>query len=287
MTPLRILILGASGMLGNSLYRYFRDSTNHTVIGASRNAIVAPSMGQTSNATLVSGVDVENIDALIQVLNKYRPDIVINCVGIIKQRDDADHPLTALPINALLPHRLSQLCDLLRSRLIHISTDCVFSGKKGLYAEEDIPDAYDLYGRSKLLGEVDAPHAITIRTSLIGHELHSKRSLVDWFLSQSGTVLGYRKAIFSGFPTVEIARIIDQYILPNPSLTGLTQISAEPIDKYTLLSLIKEIYSKNIEIQSDDKVAIDRSLDSSRFRKLTGYQPPCWRELISAMRDFH
>ena len=282
----KILILGTAGMLGNTLYRYFRDITAHNIVGASRNPICAPAMHQTANAVLVSGIDVENIDSLIQLLNKHRPDIVINCVGIIKQRDDADDPLTTLPINALLPHRLSQLCGLLGARLIHISTDCVFSGKKGMYAENDQPDANDLYGRSKLLGEVEASHAVTIRTSLIGHELHSNKSLLNWFLSQTGRVLGYRRAIFSGFPTFEIARIIDQYILPTPSLHGLTQVSADPIDKFTLLNLIKDVYGKAIEIQPDDQISIDRSLDSSRFRNLTGYMPPSWSELITAMHRF-
>jgi dTDP-4-dehydrorhamnose reductase len=287
MTVNKILILGAAGMLGNTLYRYFRDKTPHMVIGASRNKIVSENMRHAENAILISGIDVENIDALTQLLNKYRPDMVINCVGIIKQRDDADDPLTVLPINALLPHRLYQLCGLLGARLIHFSTDCVFSGKKGMYTEDDIPDAYDLYGRSKLLGEVSATNAITIRTSLIGHELDSNKSLVNWFLSQSETVLGYHRAIFSGLPTVEIARIIDQYIISDLSLSGLVQLSAQPIDKYTLLSLIKATYGKTIEIQPDDKVVIDRSLDSTSFKKQTGYQPPSWEELISSMYDFH
>lgn len=283
----KILILGTAGMLGNTLYRYFRDVTAHDVVGASRNPICSPAMHQTANAALVSGIDVENIDSLIHLLNKHRPDIVINCVGIIKQRDDVDDPLTTLPINALLPHRLSQLCSLCGARLIHISTDCVFSGKKGMYAENDKPDADDLYGRSKLLGEVEASHVVTLRTSLIGHELHSNKSLLNWFLSQTGKVLGYRRAIFSGLPTFEIARIIDQYILPTPSLLyGLTQVSADPIDKFSLLSIINNVYGKAIEIQPDDRISIDRSLDSSRFRKLTGYNPPNWKDLITAMHGF-
>jgi dTDP-4-dehydrorhamnose reductase len=282
----KILILGTAGMLGNTLYRYFRDVTGHDVVGASRNPIYAPTMHQTANAALVSGIDVENIDSLVQLLNKYRPGTVINCVGMIKQRDDADDPLTTLPINALLPHRLSQLCGLLGARLIHISTDCVFSGKKGMYAENDKPDADDLYGRSKLLGEVEASHVVTLRTSLIGHELHSNKSLLNWFLSQTGKVLGYRRAIFSGLPTFEIARIIDQYVLTSPSLYGLTQVSADPIDKFSLLSIINHVYGKAIEIQPDDKISIDRSLDSSRFRKLTGYNPPSWNDLIAAMHEF-
>lgn len=282
----KILILGTAGMLGNTLYRYFRDITSHNIVGASRTPISSPAMHQTASAVLVSDIDVENIDSLTRLLYNHRPDIVINCVGIIKQRDNAVDPMTTLPINALLPHRLSQLCGLLGARLIHISTDCVFSGKKGMYAEDDPPDADDLYGRSKLLGEVDAPHAVTIRTSLIGHELGSNKSLLNWFLSQTGKVLGYRRAIFSGFPTFEISRIIDQYILPAPSLHGLTQISADPIDKFTLLNLIKDAYGKTIEIQPDDQFVIDRSLDSSRFRSLTGYKSPSWSDLITAMHKF-
>lgn len=282
----KILILGAAGMLGSTLFRYFRDATAHDIIGTSRNQIRASTMHQTYNAVLISGIDVENTDTIIQMLNMHRPNIVINCVGIIKQHDAADDPLTTLPINALLPHRLSQLCGLLGSRLIHISTDCVFSGKKGMYTEKDIPDAVDLYGRSKLLGEVEAPHVVTLRTSLIGHELHSNNSLLNWFLSQTGKVLGYRRAIFSGFPTLEIARIIDQYIFPTPSLYGLTHVSADPIDKFTLLGLIKNSYGKSIEIQPDDRIEIDRSLNSSSFRKLTGYKPPSWNELVTAMHGF-
>lgn len=282
----KILILGAGGMLGNTLYRYFRDRTSHVVVGASRNAIVAANMHETENAHLIRGVDVENIDGLMQVLNKHRPDIVINCVGIIKQRQDADDSLTVLPINVMLPHRLSQLCGLLKARLIHFSTDCVFSGAKGMYSEEDMADAEDLYGRSKLLGEVKDSHAITIRTSLIGHELLGHKSLLNWFLAQEGQVRGYQRAIFSGFPVVEIGRIIDQYIIPNPAISGVHHVSAEPIDKFTLLNLVADIYGKTIEIKPDDKLAIDRSLDSSRFRKLTGYEPPVWKDLIAAMHAF-
>jgi dTDP-4-dehydrorhamnose reductase len=283
----KILILGVSGMLGNTLYRYFRDKTEKFVIGASRNSISAPSMYQTEHAILESGFDVDNTDALLELFNKHRPNIVVNCIGIIKQMSVADDPLVAIPINAELPHRISKLCKLINARLIHISTDCVFSGKKGMYTEEDVPDATDLYGRSKSLGEViDDLHAITLRTSLIGHELNSARSLVNWFLSCQDRVQGYRRAIFSGFPTVEIARIIDEYIIPNPSLHGLMQISAEPIDKYTLLNLIKVVYDKSIEIQEDNKVMIDRSLDSTRFKLITGYQPPHWKKLIQSMQDF-
>jgi dTDP-4-dehydrorhamnose reductase len=167
-----------------------------------------------------------------------------------------------------------------------MSTDCVYPGDQGMYVESDPSDAKDLYGRSKFLGEVDYPNALTLRTSIIGHELDGCRSLVGWFLSQSGIITGYTKAIFSGLPTVEIARIIRDFILPNPSLRGLYHVSADPINKYDLLCLVAKTYGKDIDIRMDDKFVIDRSLDSSRFRKATGYLPKPWTELVASMKDF-
>ncbi|NTU50097.1 MAG: SDR family oxidoreductase, partial [Desulfobulbaceae bacterium] len=186
----------------------------------------------------------------------------------------------------IFPHRLSKLCALVGARLIHISTDCVFSGKKGMYSEEDFPDANDLYGRTKLLGEVDYPNALTLRTSMIGHEITGSKSLISWFLAQKGPVKGYRRAVFSGLPTVEIARVILDFVLPNAELHGVYHLSAAPIDKYDLLSRVAMVYGKSIEIVPDDSVQINRSLDSSRFRAVTGFNPKSWDEMIIAMRDF-
>jgi dTDP-4-dehydrorhamnose reductase len=175
-------------------------------------------------------------------------------------------------------------CANIDARLIHISTDCVFNGRKGLYKETDLSDAEDLYGKSKFIGELhDLPHAVTLRTSIIGHELNSNDSLVDWFLSQTGTVKGYKKAIFSGLPTVELARVIKDFVMPRTDLQGSYHVSADPIDKYTLLNLIANIYGKEIEIIADEKVHIDRSLNSDKFRQATGYQPPSWPILIEKM----
>jgi len=220
------------------------------------------------------------------VFDEALPDVVVNCVGVVKQLAAADDALISIPLNSLLPHRLAHLCAETGSRLIHFSTDCVFSGKKGSYLESDVPDATDLYGRSKLLGEVDYPHAITLRTSLIGHELHGARSLLSWFLAQEGSVKGFTKAIFSGLPTVEIARVIEEYLLPHPDLHGVYQLSVDPISKHDLLSIVKDVYGKQIEIIPDDSLVIDRSLDSNRFREATGFVPKPWSELVQAMYDF-
>lgn len=283
---MRVLVLGASGMLGNAVYRYLaRDTTLH-VFGSTRSSMALKHFAGALGKNLLTGADVENPDALVRLFSQARPDVVINCIGLVKQLGEADNPLAALPINALLPHRIARLCELSKARFIHISTDCVFSGSKGSYKESDLPDAQDLYGRSKLLGEVDYPHAITLRTSIIGHELDSAHGLVGWFLSQEGSVKGFTKAIFSGLPTVELARVIRDFVLPHPELHGVYHVSSDPISKCSLLDLVNREYQKNLRIAPDDKLQIDRSLDSERFKAATGYSAPHWPQLVAQMRVF-
>lgn len=283
---MRALVLGASGMLGNAVFRVFAEASDTEVVGTARSQSAMAQLPKAPNAQLIYGVDVGDADGLAKVLGNVRPDLVVNCIGLVKQLSDAKDPLQAIPINSLLPHRLARLCDLVQARLIHVSTDCVFSGARGNYSEDDLPDANDLYGRSKLLGEVDYPHAVTLRTSIIGHELQGAHSLLGWFLAQQGSVRGFAKAIFSGLPTVELARVMRDIVAPRPELRGLYHVAAEPIAKYDLLQLIAEQYQKSIEIVRDEQLAIDRSLSATRFNEATGYTPPPWPELIRRMRDF-
>lgn len=273
-------------MLGNATFRLFAESDGFDVMGTVRGERSKKFFPESLQSGLISGVDVENIDNLMRIFGGTRPDVVINCIGLVKQLVEADDPLAAIPINSLLPHRMARLCAVAGARFIHLSTDCVFSGSKGMYTEANFSDAKDLYGRSKFLGEVDYPNAVTLRTSIIGHELEGARSLVGWFLSQNGSVKGFRKAIFSGLPTVEIARLIRDYVIPNPHLHGLHHVSADPISKYDLLKLVADVYGKDIDIKADDSLVIDRSLDSSRFRSITGFQPKPWDELVKSMKDF-
>ncbi|WP_300648439.1 SDR family oxidoreductase [Hydrogenophaga sp.] len=282
-----VLVLGASGMLGNAMLRSLAQSDEYEAWGTARSNGVLKNFDAVLAKRIITGIDVENIDSLAALLADVRPSVVINCIGLVKQLAQADDPLSALPINALLPHRLARLCSLVGSRFVHISTDCVFNGKKGDYRESDPSDAEDLYGRSKYLGEVAYPHAITLRTSIIGHELSSAHGLVGWFLAQEGTVKGYRKAIFSGLPTVELSRVVRDVVMPNPELSGLYHVAAQPIAKYDLLKLVRDAYGKTIDIEPDDRVAIDRSLNAERFREATGYVAAPWPELIARMRDFH
>lgn len=282
----RVLVLGVSGMLGNAVLRVFAQGDDYSVVGSARSAGVLRLLPPELREHVICGVDVESTDNLMLLFTLARPDVVVNCIGLVKQLAEADDPLAAIPINALLPHRLARLCDVAGARLIHMSTDCVFAGTRGMYREQDVSDAQDLYGRSKYLGEVDYPHAVTLRTSIIGHELNSAHGLVGWFLAQQAPVKGYGRAIFSGLPTVELARVMRDFVVPNADLQGIYHVSAEPINKFELLQLVAQVYGKDTTVTRDDTLVIDRSLDSSRFREITGYQPAAWPELVRRMHAF-
>jgi len=282
---MKILVLGASGMLGNAMLRVMSTQEAWSVFGTVRGA--DPALHAAApRAVLIPGVHADQPDSLLAAFAQARPDVVINCVGLVKQLSNAADPLVAVPINTLLPHRLARMCEVAGARLVHVSTDCVFSGKQGNYTELDQADAQDVYGRSKLLGEVDYPHAVTLRTSIIGHELRSAHGLIDWFLSQQAPVRGYTEAVFSGLPTFELARVVRDFVIPHASLRGVYHVAAEPISKHDLLQIVNREYGKNLKIEPDDQVKINRSLDASRFREATGYVAPAWADLIAQMREF-
>lgn len=288
MIKKKILVIGATGMLGNAQMTELSKYKNFDVFGTVRYFEEAKKYLPAKLLKKIQpNVEVENIDSLIKVFDWVKPDVVINCVGLIKQSKNASDIALDISMNSLFPYRLAHLCAIAGSRLIHISTDCVFSGKKGLYRESDLADAEDIYGRTKYLGEVALPNCLTIRTSIIGHGLENHISLIDWFLSQKGQIKGYTKVIYSGFPTVEIARIIAEYIIPNENLFGLYHVSAEPIAKYDLLNLVAKIYHKKIIIKPFDQFILDRSLDSTKFRKITSYQPPSWERLVKKMYSYY
>ncbi len=283
---MKVLVLGASGMIGSTVLRVLSEKADWQVFGSLRNADFKRFFSPAIAANLIAGIDVESQDGLIDLLGKVQPDVVVNCIGITKHKPAAEDALVSIPINALLPHRLAAMCKLLSARLIHVSSDCVFSGEKGNYLEEDFTDARDLYGQSKAMGEVRYANSITLRTSTIGHELDSQYGLLDWFLAQEGRCNGYTRAIFSGLPTVVFAQIIRDVVIPRPELSGLYHVGAKPIAKLDLLKLIADVYKKQIEIVADDKLAIDRSLNPGRFNSATGYSAPEWPELIKLMHSY-
>jgi dTDP-4-dehydrorhamnose reductase len=280
---MRILILGGDGMLGQQLYRHF--SRAHEVRVTLRQDLAAyhqvcPLFNE-RNA--YAGIDVRSFERLVEVISDFRPDTVLNAVGIVKQRSTSKESIPSIEINALLPHRLAVLCSAIGARLVHYSTDCVFSGNKGNYLETAPSDAEDLYGKSKFLGEVRESNCVTLRSSIIGRELSRKTSLFEWFLSQSGTVKGFTRAIYTGFTTLEMSRITEMLLLTYPDAHGVYQVSSEPINKYELLLLFREKLNKEIEIVPDESFVCDRSLDSARFRSEFHYTPPTWSTMIEEL----
>lgn len=283
---IRVLILGASGTIGNTILRVFSESPEFNVYGTARCQQTGSHFAPDIANKLIHNIDAQNFDTVMHVFAKHKPDFVINCVGLVKQIAYSNDPTLVMPVNAIFPHQLAKVCELNGSKLIHFSTDCVFSGIKGNYIETDPMDVSDLYGMSKFIGEVTYPHALTLRTSFIGHELTTNHELVEWFLSQEGTVKGFRKAIYSGLPTVVLARLVRDIVLKYPGLSGLYHVASEPINKFDLLKLIANIYKKDIQIIPDDSVVIDRSLNSQRLKNLIGHTIPSWPELIKQMHSY-
>jgi dTDP-4-dehydrorhamnose reductase len=280
---MKLLILGGSGMLGHRLWINLRKE-HETWVTVRGNGSEIPEAQEFPRHYIRPMVDALNFDQIIRAMASIQPDLVINCIGLIKQQGHlARDPLFSISLNAMLPHRISMTCRTAKIRMIHISTDCVFSGQKGNYLESDPSDAEDLYGRTKFLGEVAYPHCVTLRSSIIGRELKNHLGLIDWFLDQTGAIHGYQRAIYSGFTTDEFSRIILDYVIPNPDLSGVYHVSSTPISKYDLLQLAKQAYKKDIEILPDEEFYCDRSLDSTLFRESTGYQPPSWKKMIEEM----
>jgi len=282
---MKLLVLGATGLIGNAVFQTLNQCKDFKITGTVRTRDQKIVFDRSNPDQLIDGVDATNESALKEVFESVKPDQIINCIGYTKHQPANSIAYKAL--NSLLPHRLMDLCNQFNSRLIHISTDCVFSGEKGNYRESDIPDAEDDYGISKIFGEVSNGNSITLRASTIGHELFTNHGLLNWFLAQHGSCEGYRNAIFSGLPTVVFAEIIRDLVIPDSQLRGLYHVSASPINKYDLLTLIAEIYQKKIQIKVNDEIKIDRSLNHHKFSKRTGFKPMPWENLIHYMHSNH
>lgn len=280
---MKVLIFGGTGMLGHKLVQVL--GQRFEVFATIRATFAeVERYGIFERGKTIENVDVLSDDAVAGAIGSVKPDVVVNAIGVIKQLPQAKDEVTALGINTMFPQKLSRLANDEGFRLISVSTDCVFTGNKGNYTEDDTPDARDLYGLSKLLGEVGTGNCLTLRTSMIGRELNSKHSLVEWFLSnRGGQVEGWTKAIYSGFTTNELARIVGDVIASFPELHGLYHVSSEPITKFELLALLNSEFAADVEITPSDDVAIDRSLNSLRFRQATGYTPPSWADMIAQM----
>ena len=282
MEAKKVLILGGGGMLGHKAYQIFSSKFNTYVTFRDFERYEATELYR--HEDVLDHVDAFDLPSVKRAIDDIRPDAVLNCIGVIKQLDFAKDHKISIYINALFPHLVAEVCESVSAKLLHISTDCVFTGEKGDYSEDDLSDAHDLYGRSKYLGEIANADALTLRTSIIGHELFSNVSLVDWFLTQTGdSVHGFTNAVYTGFPTVtfalELARVIEQY----HHLSGVYQVSSEKISKFQLLQMVRDQYDVEIEIEPDAQFRCHRSLDSTKFRTATGFNPPTWPEMIAEM----
>ena len=278
---MKLLIFGISGLIGSSIFKTLTADSSFEVYGTCRNNNDKNFFK--SEEKIFSGLDVYDNFTLQNLVINLNPDVIINCVGVTKHSPVINDYEKTIMVNSVWPHQLAKLSSNLGVKLIHISTDCVFSGKTGNYSESDIPDANDFYGRSKILGEVTYDDHLTLRISTIGSELRTSYGLLDWFLSQENSCKGYSRAFFSGLPTVYFAQVLLRFILPRSDLKGLYHISSKPIDKFSLLKLISLEYGKKINIDEDDTLVINRSLNSSKFSNMTGFVCSEWPNLIKIM----
>jgi dTDP-4-dehydrorhamnose reductase len=281
-----VVVLGAAGMLGHKMFQTLR-AGNPKTVGTVREDLRTPPFDQVEllqGNDVFSGIDVTDFSTLRRWLADREPKTIVNCVGIIKQRNEALSAIPSITINALLPHKLAEWSSTWGGRVVHFSTDCVFSGRRGGYREEDPSDAEDLYGKTKYLGEVAGPNALTLRTSIIGRELVEHRSLLDWFLAQKGkTVRGFRRVIYSGVTTNYLSQVVSELLSRPVALSGLYQVTSQPIAKYDLLCQIKDAYGLEVEILPEDDEVSDRSMTGERFAAATGMKTPPWPDLVKAL----
>jgi dTDP-4-dehydrorhamnose reductase len=281
---MKIAIIGATGMIGHRLWSGL--SSNHDVFAlVRRKATEIPNLPNIKRDQIYEGMNIENFDSLSKRLSQIGPDVVFNCVGVVKQLKLAKSYTHSIELNSLFPHKLASLGETLGFRIIQFSSDCIFDGRKGQYTEDDLPNATDIYGRTKALGEVaDGEHVLTLRTSFLGREIFPHGGLINWFESQAGgKIKGFSKAIYSGLPAQCFVELLNDTILPNKGLKGLYHLSSEPIDKYRLLKMAREVLDLDIEIEKDESFEIDRSLNCRKFSLETGYSPLKWEEMISKL----
>jgi dTDP-4-dehydrorhamnose reductase len=286
---MRILILGANGLLGNTITKYFINKSNFQTYALVRDYSKVLLFKKNLRRNIYVIDNIFDLSSLEKKIEFIKPNVVINCLGLINKKKNKSFNLIQnyIKINSLFPHKLYEICNKLEARLIHFSSDCIFSGKLGFYSEKDLPDPIDIYGRSKLLGEIDYENSLTIRKSAIGHELSTKNGLLEWFLNEHNFVNGYKNVIFSGLTVLELAKIIEKYILPMTHLRGILNISGESISKFDLLKIIADVYNKSIEIIPDESIKINRTLNGAQFSKLTGYKINSWPVLIKSMYEFN
>ncbi|MDD2262036.1 MAG: SDR family oxidoreductase [Clostridia bacterium] len=285
----RVLVLGVNGLIGHTMYRKLKQE-GFEVFGTMRRAKIEFMQYDFLQAdTIIDGLDVQEISNVSEVILQIQPSVVVNCIGITRRKDEISNSIQAIKINALLPHQIAKICQDMSIRMIHLSTDCVFSGDSGLYTEDSIPDASDMYGRTKAMGEVlDNPNCLTLRSSFLGTEISDRTELLEWLLSQKGrTIKGYTKAIYSGVSTVYLSSVITEILRHYPQLSGLYQIAPDtPISKYDLLCIAKNAFNIDVEIVGNDSFVSDKSLSGARLKKVMNYRVPSWHDMLQELAEW-
>jgi len=280
---MRLIVLGGTGMLGHTLWKYLSRHFPDTYATIRKGIEDYENDPSFQSERVIDHIDVMDFQMLAGALRVIKPDVILNCIGLTKRREELQNPIPSIILNSILPHKLVRLAGDVKAKLIHFSTDCVFDGKTGHYLDDTPTNATDLYGRTKALGEVSGNNVLTLRSSFIGEEIHGGTELLEWFLSQKNTVYGFKNAIYTGLTTLELCKVIDKLLLEHPDASGLYNVSSDPISKYDLLRLIGEKMRRNINITPDELFHCDRSLDSGRFRKDFNYAPPTWTEMIEEL----
>jgi len=280
---MRLVILGGTGMLGHTLWERLSLRFPHTYTTIRKGIRDYGDDRLYGSDRVIDHIDVVDFRMLEGALRGVRPDVILNCIGITKRREEPQNPIPSIILNAMLPHKLAKMAADVNAKLIHFSTDCVFDGRTGRYSDDAPTNATDLYGRTKALGEVTGNSVLTLRSSFIGKELREGTELLEWFLSQKNAVRGFKNAIYTGLTTLELCRVIEKLLLDYPDASGLYNVSSEPINKFDLLRLIGEKMHRRVEIIPDESFHCDRSLDSARFRRDFGYTPPTWTKMVEEL----
>ena len=280
---MRIIILGGTGMLGHQLWKYLPTCFPDTFVTIRNSRTDYGDKNLYLSDRVIENVDVSDLNVVTGVLKAIQPNVILNCIGLTKRREEPDNPSLSIFLNALFPHHLAKLASDTGSRVIHFSTDCVFDGVVGQYKDNGLTNATDLYGRTKALGEITAGHVLTLRSSFIGRELRDGTELLEWFLAQQGEVIGFKNAIYTGLTTLELSRVIEFMLRRYPDASGLYNVSSDPISKYDLLKLIAERMRPGMKVLPEEQFRCDRSLDSTRFRKEFKYTPPNWETMVEEL----
>lgn len=278
---MRILIFGAGGMIGHRMFKTLKKQ-GHEVFGTLKKDLKEyDQFNIFKKSEIVTHLDVLDSKYVIESLNQIQPDVVLNCVGITLRKPEITDEAYCTKVNAEFPHLLDRWCTENKKYLIHFSTDCVFSGKDGPYTEDSVKSATDIYGRTKAAGEVSSAYSLTLRGSMIGLELFGKTELLEWALSQKGqTIKGYSQAIYSGITTNLMGDLVSKIIAKPPFLTGLYQVSSDPISKYDLLVLINKVFNLNMTILKEEAHATSKVLISKKIQNQIGFICPGWNEML-------